>query len=863
METADLLAMRLASGGRDREESISGRGISSTSYDSRELEDGSSSSPAASTRTVSISISSSSSSGHRDSSTGRSEKEERAEDSHHIQEVALRLKAHQEKITRRLDTFVEQLLQAASNENLIRQILSFFNKAMSSAFLKAKNGSFLKTLHSPKKIVHSPVNFDSLMQEVRALQEGDVKEYYDLKMSLFEKILSLEGIRPKELFAKLLQKKEGFEFLIEITQKELELLFRKKADETLVKLWKIFNGAVVVPVLKAADFLRRSPEEYVSDDVGFDEEFFAKIVNNIYESISVIRSALNHVKEERRIKIEGFLIPEGEINTLQQVPPFFLRCLKDAMRDKIANDPLRQHIDTISSIAKRLQKPIRRRSFSGSAPSPSLERQRRPSDPLLSAYGIVDTDFMLRDETDNKAGVQVGYALSSWNHSSLLISPPSRMSSELSDEDDWVMIYETPAVGEIRRCYDLNSVLALLRRGPFVRLGTGFAINYALGQFFTVYPAIRSQITPYFVIGDVVGGVVGIVIGRRVILDPNGEPKLFFRALNAGSEGLLVFVFTLGGIIKIYLMQNPTVNYISNEKFYTGFVMAPFLLSLGHTIWYSFSEIAKVRWSSKNRCSHYVREGLNFFFNFLLFGSILQVSELNFLKIPSYIGYLLIPSVLSLATTAIRTFTRYGESVRSILSYLSLGNFIYMLSKEYSSPEYNNGEGFGSIADYGRVIFYGVAGSYSLFFMYKESRKFLLIFRDGELVTRLVSARNIAGMSVVPLPQSVPSLTMGTLRQPLISSDYSCRVPDEVQTQQSSEVMSGEDVVSPSIRVEQMSQRLQDIHNALDNKSSEKMRDQDTAFLGWAPPSRVSWPGEVPPLPSENPRRRCCSCAIL
>lgn len=664
-----------------------------------------------------------------------------------VQKIAGVIASHQSELTQKLHSYLSVLLKglngaAASSElivpktgrALLEQMIQFYNYVMSSSLLKIAFAELLEAFSDGSK--QQP----EMLERKEKVEEEQLSPHSKTRSA---KEGGEKSTTPQEIFIRSLEKRRVIAILIEAFQKELEMLFSKvkgkqeKEQKELYELWRsVYEGEFsLTTVFESAQFLSKAPEQFpgisLEDDATI--QLISQLTTDISEFILATRKALVKVLNIT-IETDPYYTSSAIVTQAAEIPVFFIEYLQNAIKNPIKFGVLNINAEIISKIIKDI-----RRQRSVVPRRRGEESEEEDEDDQESQIHFI--------KISNKTPAQPGvFFFGGERAGTFLLLPPDSVSYDIeskSASEAWQLIEKGSDIPKLQTVYDINSIFALLRQGPLVKLNTGLALNATLSQFFTVYPRIHDQVKPYFIIADVLGIIVATLEGSRAVLRPKEEPRLIFRISEATSEGLQIFVFVLGGIIEGFLVYHPKDAYISNQDFYTKFVSGPLILAAAYIALYSRPDVWD-KCARKNKNLHYLKMSLHALASMLLFGSIFQNTLLTFFpkfttsSTNSYFwsGFFM-PLGASLAATTLRMGTRYGEFVRSIFSYLSLVNFAYVLYHQPITDK--NEDNFAMISDLIRRILYPVVAGGSLIFIVVKAKGFLRDFYDrGELITRRI-----------------------------------------------------------------------------------------------------------------------------
>jgi hypothetical protein len=245
-----------------------------------------------------------------------------------------------------------------------------------------------------------------------------------------------------------------------------------------------------------------------------------------------------------------------------------------------------------------------------------------------------------------------------------------------------------------------------------------------------LYPEASKKALPYLVITDVVGGVIGALIGRHAILHPRSQMHPLVRIWEGCTDGLIVFIFSLNAGISIYLTLNPEAEYISNQVFWSQIASVPLFFMTSYSTWNCISPQKKEHWFKKNPTLKNTLDVLN---KFLLYSGIFQYINLRVLALPNTLAWELSP-IIPGAVMTVMNKTRFTERTHGVMTYLASLNLLYTFVREMMEA-FNSENEEDVVPASIRCVFWGTILGMSSYFVLKNTFRFIEEYRgDPEVI---------------------------------------------------------------------------------------------------------------------------------
>lgn len=276
------------------------------------------------------------------------------------------------------------------------------------------------------------------------------------------------------------------------------------------------------------------------------------------------------------------------------------------------------------------------------------------------------------------------------------------------------------------------SFFALLNRHPGVEaFNDGMALHFTVDQFLRLYPAVRRYAGPYLIIGDLTGGVVGVIIGSQLLKHPNRLPNAPMRITRGTTDGTTLLLFATNDVIETFLTLNPNQPYISNAKFWGELELFPIGLFISYATWNSLSPTAKERWFPRETRKRYCKTAIDFGLTFLFTSRVLQNSFTRLFHMPTELIYQLISIAPAAVIAAVQHHTRYGQSMITLINALTIANYLGRFV-ESLQHQYQEAVGEPSWLGWLRVGFWSALGLGTTLYTLAQVRHFFRRHQDNE-----------------------------------------------------------------------------------------------------------------------------------
>lgn len=236
------------------------------------------------------------------------------------------------------------------------------------------------------------------------------------------------------------------------------------------------------------------------------------------------------------------------------------------------------------------------------------------------------------------------------------------------------------------RNYPYEEVARLWERNPGVKgFIDGYATYFATRQLLSLYPDVRAKILPYLVGVNFITGTIGFGIGAYEIFHHKRVENNFIRVWDAAiSKGLCIGIFGLTVAIEAYLSTHSKDDnkYVSEKVFFGQIVPIPIVLAFANGLWNSMSYNKKKNFFVKHHLHINIMKTLDILSTFLFYAGVIELSVLNITKKMQQninFDHQLIP-IATAGMLSLIHLTGYKDRFNTVMTYLTMGNFIYLLS---------------------------------------------------------------------------------------------------------------------------------------------------------------------------------------
>lgn len=619
---------------------------------------------------------------------------------------------------------IKDLLETTLTMKTEAEYLSLFLEIFNQSFLGALWGIKLTKLEQYSTLTEKQCNPEkSFIEDLTAYShESDPQQRAQKGIQIFEKMVSECILHVPNSINITLKRNEGYENLIEDAQRLIEQIFDSMDDQKLIKFHQHFNNPLIIRMEEFADFLHRHPESMSTSEQEISDIHstnLSRAANNIKEAIITLKNALNNVERKRNLSYYPHSktpLPSEQPEPSQSVQEYLLRHILGGQPEEKAL--LQNQLEQVIAVAAQIHKTsYKRSSISEGMPSAPPRRLQR----ILSS--------------PEKEDLARGPSAASWK-------PPSEQDAAPGTDEEVIEVValSLPLIKRKKKHYcsreNPEKLAALLTRNPFIKAVNGaLSLRYSVNQILKIYPDARKAAFPYLGLIDVTGGLIGGWVGCHAILNPKKPLSTRIRAWEAWVEGSIVFVFTIGSAIKIYLALHPEENYISDIKFWTQIASTPIALQALYQGWYSIAPHTKARWFPEHSKKRHIASGLEILLRTFQYSRIFEMASLEFTRTSSQWAYHFIPVAPAFCVALGQRFTRYTERLTTLMTYLTSISLLTMLTKELLSQTKQLQE--DPIMLYSRIGYWGALFIAANVFSIKQSIDFLAEYEgDPKIVIK-------------------------------------------------------------------------------------------------------------------------------
>jgi len=513
-------------------------------------------------------------------------------------------------------------------------------------------------------------------------------------------------------------------------QTELSSIFYHMKNAELTLWLNIFYSisSNLPKARQAALYINNFPGSFLANNYITDPNTLKKLTTAIVIAINTIKSALDTIAVRKRFQLLHYQ-QHPAYTDINSIPKFFPDYLVSVIENTLAENPLLN------------------------------------SELLALANAI----------TTNKTDLQ-----ESELYENNFDTPRTQLQQQRETRDGELTILRhsnfTHSISRLAVCGgEPEKVAALLLRNPFIKaVNDGLGLHEMFSLILSLYPEASQKALPYLVITDVVGGVIGALIGRHAILNPRSQMHPLVRIWEGCTDGLIVFVFSLNAGISIYLTLNPEAEYISNQVFWSQIASVPLFFMTSYSTWHCISPQKKEHWFKKNPALKNTLDVLN---KFLLYSGIFQYINLRVLPLPNTLAWELSPIIPGAVMTAINK-TRFAERTHGVMTYLASVNLLYTFVREIMESFNSENEEDIVLASI-RCVFWGTILGISSYFVLKNTFRFIEEYRgDPEIIIQRATLEELtASEETTPLTSVLDDAQYQSLLTPSASTS-----PNEAET---------------------------------------------------------------------------------
>ncbi len=614
------------------------------------------------------------------------------------------------RLADRANAMIEVEISTNSNQELLvyigsnyaPEIIRVENVASARVPERIARGS--DTEEITHKLSQSQISIGTALERIKNASEKDFDSLLSSVIQLFNEVIRSQLCRKRlqddvgmptnvpttlqEWVEKNLRGGEDFTDLVAMAESELERVFFARKPEEIVAFIKVLSGKVALQTQEAALFVAKNASALTGQGGYFVvEDILRSSAFVMLTAMEVVRKALDVVQNRKKISIIGRVNTEVKpVTHVDDVPDFFIGYLQRVFRNKLDNNPFQERLHAVDCVLVASQQ------FADLLPLP------------------VHVD----QSSDEEEGVEVEVE-----------------NSYRGPTETRLLSVTVPRYREVLQLAKLEKIAALAVRNPVIQGVMDTSVPFSLKQWLSLYPATAPAF-PYFVLLEMAASTGGIIVARHAILHPTDRQNRAMRYWKAGTDGLVITVFTMGTAINIYLALNPKNTHISNLEFWSQLAPAPIVIAAGYTVWGAIAPSAKERWFRRRPG---IRSGLEVGAKFAYYGGVLEMSMLNIVNSPGNLLYVGLPLIPALGFSLLH-LNRFRETGNAIMSYLAAINFAYMIGRDLEAYQLNE-EPETDWTYYTRIGYWSLALSYSIYFMARHSTRFVRRYQgDPEFVVQ-------------------------------------------------------------------------------------------------------------------------------
>lgn len=221
-------------------------------------------------------------------------------------------------------------------------------------------------------------------------------------------------------------------------------------------------------------------------------------------------------------------------------------------------------------------------------------------------------------------------------------------------------------------------IAKLCEINPVLQALNDLSVRYAILQFLKLYPEAYGQVVPWAVFVEMAASSVGAAIGTYAVTHPNYRDRTMVRFWKAGTDGLVVNIFSFNIAINVYLAIHPQNGHVTNMVFWTQLAPAPLIFAGLYTLWDSISEGRKQRWFGRHPG---FRKGIDVGAKFAFYGGAMSMLMMNIVNSPGELWATFVPLIPAFGG-ALMHLTRFKDTAHAVMSYIIGGNFVYMMARD-------------------------------------------------------------------------------------------------------------------------------------------------------------------------------------
>lgn len=569
----------------------------------------------------------------------------------------------------------------------------------------------------------------------------------------------------------------------ESTSKEFNLIFHKLEPAIVLQLARRFiHGKFIKAIEDSASLIRGNPELLCDPEDDRQTKNVLGLAQYILENIQSIRNALKQFMED-----QGFALVSVKKITLQnrslvvdpnEIDPFFREYLLEILQVELPSaHQNEQPTEDMTASPTKDQKHEKR-----SKTHPGLDDGTKSAVGSWMAEHVSIPHLMSSIRNINNRSIPSEApplpreAMSIVAHLDVEATDSPRLSQRSGDTSEKMLIISSRFhKSHCCSCRKSDEIAAMLDRFPLVEaVNDAGAIRASIIKYLRLYPSSIQTVGPYLILIEGAAALIGALTATDGILNPK-KTRLHFRIWKATTNGIVLFIFSLGASINIYLAMHPDKKNIPEETFYEEMDSVPFFLMLSHIVWNSISPMQKERWFPRETCYYSIRKSIDVVSRSLYNAGVFLFEGITFFTLPKEMLYQLLPLIPGTLVAFGQTFTPYKEQLTTGMTYITFSVFSTMLFKDElpNSPD-RAFEGWPHVI--GRCAYLSTLTLYSFYLLIKNYFKFV-----EEYVNEEDEAEILVRRIHVPVVNGVLDLSNFRGQGTVINTDEYHRLADDVE----------------------------------------------------------------------------------
>lgn len=508
--------------------------------------------------------------------------------------------------------------------------------------------------------------------------------------------------------------------------------YRVVQEEEAESLYQNCDKCIHIVTMMKYDSKRFSPLIKNPGDI-----FISRVSESVLNVINGIQSSLNSAAKYKKLFFYGYS-SDHKVDISEQIDPVFMKYLCDLINSKDRAGPLSCLFEFMKFYEEDICKKIKRNSCTEvESKTDHVTLTRKTNSVCISnAEKSMITQGLLYDSLEYPSFYGKRKEKSRRNSENIysshlphfkedeVISATNTKVEPGNPKEVMVFIDITLPPKKNRMVFSLRNkteaLSVLWARNPLVEGFKALGIHYSIDQFLKLYPSLRNTIATWLFFTDIVGGTIGLFVGRNLVLNQNEPMSRFTRIWVANNNGLIVLIFATGSAIKIYSKIHPEDDIITNEKFYSQLMPLPIFFSIFYVLWNSISENNKKKffWPRINLI-------FEIFFEFGLYSQYFESFFKNILETPAKTGYIILPYLSAVLVGIFKIISsKHQQKIDTTMTYIMASSLACFLIKDLEKQCSSNDTLTLTVA-YIRIAFWLCSLSYSFVFILKNRLRFV------------------------------------------------------------------------------------------------------------------------------------------